>query len=138
MNLSLGDGVIDQDISKVKPSTVTSTQVVNETAKTLFMSIRLKLESRKQQHAINPVIDLDTYQVSCAENITKWWIEDLHLLDLDKSLLTSGAWINAGIINACQVVLSRQFNLDLCFQDVGCRLRVLLFKYCTMVTDIIG
>ena len=87
------------------------------------MAIRSKLQGRKQQHAVKPAIDLDTYQASCAENnVTKWWIEDLHLLDLDKSLLTSGAWINAAIMNACQVVLSKQFSLDLNFQDVGCGL----------------
>lgn len=87
------------------------------------MAIRSKMQGRKQQHAVKPAIDLDTYQASCAENnVTKWWIEDLHLLDLDKSLLTSGAWINAAIINACQVVLSKQFSLDLNFQDVGCGL----------------
>ena len=28
-------------------------------------------------------------------------------------------WINAAIINACQVVLSKQFSLDFSFQDVG-------------------
>ena len=75
---------------------------------------------KRKEHAIKPVIDLETYQASSAENnVTKWWIEDLHLLDLDKSLLTSGAWINAAIINACQVILSKQFSLDLYFQDVG-------------------
>ena len=75
---------------------------------------------KRKQHAIKPVIDLDTYQASCTENnVTKWLIEDLHLLDLDKSLLISGAWINAA-----QVILSKQFSLDLDFQDVGNRFTV--------------
>ena len=44
------------------------------------------------------------------------------LISSDVHYIVFTVWINAGIINACQVVLSRQFNLDLCFQDVGCGL----------------
>ena len=87
------------------------------------MAIRSKLQSRKQ-HAIKPVIALDVAcQTACKESsVTKWWMEHLHLLDSDELVLTSGAWINAAIINACQVILSKQFSLDLSFQDVGCGL----------------
>ena len=78
------------------------------------------MQQRKQQHAVKPVINLGTYQASSAKHdVTNWWIEDLHLLDMDKSLLTSKEWINAAIINACQVVLSKQFGLDFSFQGVG-------------------
>ena len=81
------------------------------------MAIRSKMQQRKQQHAVKPVINLDTYKASSAKyDVTNWWIEDLHLLDMDKSLLTSKEWINAAIINACQVVLSKQFSLDLVFR----------------------
>ena len=42
----------------------------------------------------------------------------MHLLDADRSIITSGAWINAAIINASQFILNKQF--DASFQDVGC------------------
>ena len=39
-------------------------------------------------------------------------------MDSDKQTLTSGAWLNASIITACQVILASQFNSKSGFQDV--------------------
>ena len=104
-----------------------STGVVNEASKKLFTAIRLKLqEIRKKQHSghgIKPIIDLDTCLSisSNSENPTKWWLQDLHLLDSDKEIISTGRWINAAIINASQYILNKQFS-NFNFQDVGCGL----------------
>ena len=37
---------------------------------------------------------------------TKWWIVRLNLLDSDKEILSSDAWLNGSIISACQVILA--------------------------------
>ena len=50
---------------------------------------------------------------------TCWWIEKLHLINSDKTTLLSGAWLNAAIINACQVVLAKQFTTAAGLQDVS-------------------
>jgi len=40
------------------------------------------------------------------------------MLDVDRFVLISGAWINVTIINASQFKLNKQFNAS--FQNVGC------------------
>ena len=45
----------------------------------------------------------------------------MFLMDTDRKTITTGAWMNADIINANHVILKRQFGEEFCngFQDVG-------------------
>ena len=113
-----------------------STGVINEASKKLFTAIRLKLqEIRKKQHrghGIQQIVDLDTCQSisSNSVNPTKWWIQDLHLLDSDREIISAGRWINAAIINAGQHILNKQFN-NFNFQDDGCGLTMHVLFCCS-------
>ena len=94
-------------------------EAVNHASKQLFTYISAKARERqkKAKKSVTSAIVLDDAQtVDTTE--TKWWIESLNLLDSDKQTLTSGAWLNASIITACQVILASQFNSKSGFQDV--------------------
>ena len=54
------------------------------------------------------------------QEIVKFWIEDLILLQSDKAILRSDAWLNSSIVDATQKILSRQFPCLEGFQSVGC------------------
>ena len=101
----------------------------NEGAKKLFAVIRSKLREKRIQHKAGkntspieleikkPVSD----QEGSGGSDTKWWIEELFLMETDRKTITTGVWMNAAIINASQVILKRQFGKEFCngFQDVG-------------------
>ena len=71
------------------------------------------LQTKKQ----TPAVDLDTYRELPKDEGIHSWIDELHLMDVDKTVVMSGNWINAAIINASQYILNKQFEAK--FQDVG-------------------
>ena len=90
---------------------------VNEASKKLFKSMRL---SKKKHHSSTKEkvdIDLDTYKELPKDRSSHAWIDELHLMDTDKTVVLSGDWINAAVINASQYILNKQFKAK--FQDVG-------------------
>ena len=74
-------------------------EAVNHASKQLsaYISAKARVRQKKAKKSVTSAIVLDDAQtVDTTE--TKWWIESLNLLDLDKQTLTSGAWLNASII----------------------------------------
>ena len=107
-------------VDKVHESTFTSSEeVVNHASNQLFAYISANTKKRQKQakKSITSSIILDDAQ-SVDSTKTNWWIEKLNLLDSDKETLISGAWLNASIITACQVILANQFKSKSGFQDV--------------------
>ena len=60
---------------------------------------------------------MDTYRELPKDEGTHFWIDELHLMHVDKTVVLSGDWINAAIINTSQYILNKQFKVK--FQDVG-------------------
>ena len=99
-------------------------KIKNNFSKNLFTFVNqaklTRLSKKKLNAKKEDVVDLDAYKSSTST--TKWWIQNLHLLDSDKTTITSGAWLSASIINASQHILAAQFATQFNgagFQDVG-------------------
>ena len=96
--------------------------VINHASKQLFAYISKNSKQKQKQLQKSTTqskgtISLDNFRSKDAVE-TKWWIESLNLLDSDKQILFSGAWLNGSIISACQVILASQFTRKSGFQDV--------------------
>ena len=69
----------------------------------IFMKSRQRQKQAKTSITQNKgTIILDDIQAEDTVE-TKWWIARLNLLDSNKEILSSGAWLNGSIISACQV-----------------------------------
>lgn len=80
----------------------------NVAAKKMFATITNESRSSKKttQHKEKKgtmCIDVDAHKSADNKDST-WWIENLQLLDSDRAILTTDAWIGAPIINASQYV----------------------------------
>ena len=69
----------------------------------------------------NIAVDLDSYREFPKDEGTLSWIAELHLMDVDKTVVLSDNWIDAATVNASQysIILNKQFEAKLKFQDVG-------------------
>ena len=85
----------------------------NPLAKKLYSAIRSKRQSGSQKQQEKIAIDLTICKESDFpdRDTSSWWVKDLNLLDSDKAVVTSGAWINCSIINASQFTMHNQFSL---------------------------
>ena len=97
-------------------------EVINHASKQLFAYISMKSRQRQKQAKKLIAQNKDTIildDIQAEDTVeTKWWIARLNLLDSDKEILSSGAWLNGSIISACQVILASQFTSKSGFQDV--------------------
>ena len=91
----------------------------NPQAKKLYSAIRSKQQASNQKQD-KIAIDLTVCEESDfpERDTSSWWVQDLDLMDSDKAVITSGAWMNCSIINASQFTLHKQFSLPhFSFQD---------------------
>ena len=98
----------------------------NEKAYKLAKAIKERYQPKMQlcsgfdKRSESIIIPDHTSEEKNKEIVVKFWIEDLILLQSDKAILQSDAWLNSSIVDATQKILSRQFPCLEGFQSVGC------------------